>query len=138
MERIHENIAGKTLKAENQHLDEFDLLRSRLNLLEGKDKVLMTMYIENGNSFRQIARLLNISDTRVARRIHRLTKGLTGGDYINCLRHRDKFTGHQMNIARDFFLLGLSIRRIAAKRRRSRYFIHETIVRIQRYMKNSA
>ncbi len=110
MKNIHTNISQKTLETKNRYRDEIDLLRGRLNLLDGKDKVLMTMYLENGNSFRQIARLIGISDTSIARRINGLTKRLLDSQYIICLRNRDKFTREQMTIAKDYFLTGMSMR----------------------------
>lgn len=137
MKKIHTNISQKTLGAKNQYRDEIDLLRGRLNFLSGKDKVLMTMYLENGNSFRQIARLTGISDTSIARRINRLTKRLLDNQYIICLRNRDKFTREQMNIAKDYFLTGLSIRKIAIKRHRSFYHVRETMKKIQSILKDS-
>jgi len=51
MKKIHTNISQKTLEAKNQYRDEIDLLRGRLNLLNGKDKVLMTMYLETAIAF---------------------------------------------------------------------------------------
>ncbi|MFB0555947.1 MAG: AsnC family protein [Phycisphaerae bacterium] len=137
MKKIHKNISQKTLEAKNQYRDEIDLLRGRLNLLNGKDKVLMTMYLENGNSFRQIARLTGISDTSIARRINRLTKRLLDSQYIVCLRNRDKFTREQMTIAKDYFLTGLSIRKIALKRHRSFYRVRETMKKIQSILKDN-
>ena len=137
MKKIHTNISQKTLEAKNQYRDEIDLLRGRLNLLNGKDRVLMTMYLENGNSFRQIARLTGISDTSIARRINRLTKRLLDSQYIICLRNRDKLNREQMAIAKDYFLRGLSIRKIAAKRQRSFYHIRETMKKIQSILKDS-
>jgi len=137
MKKIHKNISQKTLEAKNQYRDEIHLLRGRLNLLNGKDKVLMTMYLENGNSFRQIARLTGISDTSIARRINGLTKRLLDSQYIVCLRNRDKFTREQMTIAKDYFLTGLSIRKIALKRHRSFYHVRETIKKIQSILKDN-
>ena len=131
MKKIHVNISQTTLEAEKRRRDELDLLRSRLHLLNGKDKVLMTMYLENGNSFRQIARLTGVSDTSIARRINGLTKRLIDGQYIVCLRNRDKFTRDQMTIAKDYFLVGLSMKEIAVKRRWSRYHVRETIIKIK-------
>ncbi len=119
------------LEAEKRRRDELDLLRSRLHLLNGKEKVLMTMYLENGSSFRQIARLTGISDTSIARRINILTERLTDGEYIVCLRNREKFTRDQMTIAKDYFLVGLSMKEIAVKRRWSRYHVRETIIKIK-------
>jgi len=131
MKKIHVNISQTTLEAEKRRRDELDLLRSRLHLLNGKEKVLMTMYLENGSSFRQIARLTGVSDTSIARRINRLTKRLIDGQYIVCLRNRDKFTRDQMTIAKDYFMVGLSMKEIAVKRRWSRYHVRETIIKIK-------
>ena len=131
MKKIHVNISQTTLEAEKRRRDELDLLRSRLHLLNGKEKVLMTMYLENGSSFRQIARLAGVSDTSIARRINILTERLTDGEYITCLRNRDKFTRDQMTIAKDYFLVGLSMKEIAVKRRWSRYHVRETIIKIK-------
>ena len=107
------------------------MLRSRLNLLSGTDKLLMTMYIEHGNSIRQIARIRGVSETSIARRIRAITKRLTDGPYIDCLRKRDKLTSRQLAIAKDYYLMGLSMRQIAAKRRRSYYRVRDTINEIQ-------
>ena len=110
------------------------MIRSRLNLLSGTDKLLMTMYIEHGNSIRQIARIRGVSETRVARRIRAITKRLTDGPYIDCLRNRDKLTGRQLAVAKDYYLMGLSMRRIAAKRRWSYYRVREALNEIQSIM----
>jgi len=135
MQETHANISEETLEARKRHRGQIDLLRARLTLFEGRDKVLMTMYVENGNSVRQIARLLGVSEASMSRRIHTLTKRLTDGQYITCLRNRGKFTMHQMDIAKDYFLMGLSIRKIAAKRGWSRYRVHQTVKTIQRLLK---
>jgi len=137
MKNIHTNISQKTLEDKNRYRDEIDLLRGRLNLLDGKDKVLMTMYLENGNSFRQIARLIGISDTSIARRINGLTKRLLNSQYIICLRNRDKFNREQMTIAKDYFLTGMSMREIAIKRHWSFYHVRETLKKIQTILKDN-
>ena len=119
-------------KDRNEYRDRIDLLRSRVNLLTGKDKLLMTMYLENSNSFRQMARLAGVNETRIARRIHKVTKRLIDGEYITCLRNRKKFTKTEMAIAKDYFLLGLSMKKIAGKRRCSYYHVRKTLKKIQR------
>lgn len=131
MKRIHENIAKQTSNVKGRHRGGIELLRSRLNLLSGTDKLLMTMYIEHGNSIRQIARIRGVSETSVARKIRAITKRLTDGPYINCLRNRNKLTGRQLAIAKDYYLMGLSMRQIAAKRCRSYYRVRDTINEIQ-------
>jgi predicted DNA-binding protein YlxM (UPF0122 family) len=117
--------------AEDQHCDTLDLLRKRVGLLAGKDKVLMTMYLENGASFRQLAKLAGVSEATIARRIRRLTDRLTNGGYITCLRTRVKFSEAELSIAKDYFLTGLSTRKIAASRHCTRYNVRKTIKRIK-------
>jgi predicted DNA-binding protein YlxM (UPF0122 family) len=131
MKRIHENIAEQTNNNKGLYRGRIELLRSRLNLLSGMDKLLMTMYIEHGNSIRQIARIRGASETSVARRIRAIAERLTDGPYIECLRNRDKLTSRQLNIAKDYYLMGLSIRRIATKRRWSYYRVRDTIIEIR-------
>jgi predicted DNA-binding protein YlxM (UPF0122 family) len=135
MKKIHANIPESTSMAQNTCRDRIDLLQSRVGLLTGKDKVLMTMYLKNGNSFRQMARLTGVNEVRIARRIHKVTKRLLDGEYITCLRNRDKFTGAELDIAKDYFLLGLSMKKIAKKHNSTYYRVRETLKKIQRLIK---
>jgi predicted DNA-binding protein YlxM (UPF0122 family) len=131
MKRIHENIAKQTNNVKGLYRGRIELLRSRLNLLSGTDKLLMTMYIEHGNSIRQIARIRGASETSIARRIRAISKRLADGPYIDCLRKHDKLTDSQLAIAKDYYLMGLSMRRIAAKRRWSYYRVRDTLIEIR-------
>jgi len=131
MKRIHENIGEQTNNVKGLHRCGIELLRSRLNLLAGTDKLLMTMYVEHAVSIRQIARIRGVSETSVARRIRAITKRLTDGPYINCLRNRDKLNSRQLAIAKDYYLMGLSMRQIAAKRRWSYYRVRDTLIEIR-------
>jgi len=119
----------------DRYRDAIDLLRSRANLLVGKDKVLMTMYLENGNSFRQMAQLAGVSEATIARKIRTLSERLTDGEYITCLRNRDKFSEIELSIAKDYFLTGLSMRKIAASKHYTLYSIRKTVKKIQGVLK---
>lgn len=132
MKRIHAKVPHSSLTAKTVYRDRIDLLCSRVGLLTGKDKLLMTMYLKNGNTFYQMARLAGVNETTIARRIHRVTKRLIDGEYITCLRNRDKFTKTEMAVARDYFLKGLSMKKIARKRRSTYYRVRETMKKIQR------
>jgi len=134
MRKVDSNFSQKMRKSRNDYRSGIELLRNRVSLLAGRDKLLMTMYLENGNSFRQIARLAGVNDTIIARRIHRLTRQLLEGEYIICLQNRKEFTKDEMVIAKDYFLTGLSIKRIAGKRRCTYYRVRKTIERIQQVL----
>lgn len=108
-----------------------DLLRTRTVWLDGKDKLLMKMYLDNGNTFRQMARLADVNETTIARRIYKIVKRLLDAHYLAVLRHCDKFTLLQMEIAQDYFIRGLTKSRIAAKHNCSRYHVDKTLLAVQ-------
>lgn len=137
MKKIHKNIPQSSIKTRTEYRDRIDLLRSRVSLLTGKDKILMTMYLENGNSFRQMARLVGVNEASIARRIHKVTKRLMNGEYITCLRNRDKFSKGELVIAKDYFLEGLSIKKIAEKRDSTYYSVRKTLKKIQQLIKTA-
>ncbi len=62
-------------------------------------------------------------------------KRLIDSEYITCLRNRDKFTETEMDIAKDYFLLGLSMKKIAKKHDSTYYRVRETLKKIQRLVK---
>lgn len=120
--------AGAAGKAERNRIE---VLRRRIHLLDGMDRLLMTMHLENGNSFRQIARLVGMNEASIARRIKKITKRLADGEYIKCLRSRNRFTKQELAIAKDYFLSGMSIKKIVEKRGCTYYHIHKNIERIK-------
>jgi hypothetical protein len=54
--------------------------------------------------------------------------------YITCLRYRDRFTVREMAIAKDHFLQGISMKKIADKRRLSFYHVRKTLEKIQKFL----
>ena len=134
MEGIRKNIPEELLTAKEKYRDRADLLRNRLDMLSGKDKLLMKMYWENGNSLRQISRLAGVNRATIGRRINKLTERLMEGQYITCLRNRNRFTKREMAIAKDYFMLGMSMKKIADKRNWSYYQVRQTREKIQRLL----
>jgi predicted DNA-binding protein YlxM (UPF0122 family) len=122
-------------KTEADFKDRIDLLRCRVGLLTGKDRALMQMYLDNSGTFRQMARLAGVNEANVARRIHKLARRLLDGQYITCLHNRDKFTEEQIEIARDYFVLGLPMSEIADRHGVTYYTVRQTMKRIQRIVK---
>ncbi len=132
MKEIHTNLSQTELEDKNGYRNRDDLLRNRLSLLTGKDKLLMTMYLEYGNSFRQMARLAGVDERIIARRIRKLAKKLVDGEYIICLQNRNEFTKTEMDIAKDYFLTCLSMKKITTKRQLTYYRVRQILQKIQR------
>ena len=131
MKQTHENLSDALIAGRNRRREQIDLLINRLDLLDGKTKVMMKMHFENGNSFRQIARLLGVSETSIARRIHRISARLLDGKYITCLRNRDRLSQNQLSVAKDYFLSGFSQSKIAERKHWSLYRVGRIIKEIQ-------
>lgn len=134
MKKIHVNIPRKKLQKKQGKREKIDLLRSRLSLLKGKDRALMEMYLENGLSLNKMATFLGVSQTSVARRVKILSRRLTDGPYINCLKNRSKFTRAQILLVRDHFLRGGSVRDIAVQKKMSVYRVRKSLGKIRRIL----
>ena len=103
--------------------DRIDRLRARAYLLSDKDRTLLAMYLDAGSSVRQIARLTAMSPSTISRRIRRIIHRLLNDIYAACLRHRDRFSDLELAIARDYFIRGLSARRISREHDVSYYSV---------------
>ncbi len=126
----------ESVEAMETGIQESEILVSRLFLLRGKDKIIMTMYLEKGISYRKIAILLGINPSSVSRKIKKLKHFLTNGIYVSCLKNMDQLTSGEMEIAYDHFLKGLTIKQIARKRKTSYYKIRQKIKEIQHTTNN--
>ena len=129
-DEFEEEALGRQGGNERKYGSRLELLESRIELLCGKEKLLMTMYLKNGNSFYQMARLAGVNEVTIARRIHKIIKRLLDGEYITCLRNRDKFSNCEMAVAKDYLLTGLSMRGIARHQRCSRYRVRQTLGKV--------
>ena len=115
--------------------DEIDLLRSRTQILNGRDRALMKMYLEKGSSFSQISKLAGVNEATIARRICKLTRRLVNGEYISFVRNRRLFNQQEQAIARDHYVMGLGQKQIAKKRNTSVYRVRKVQAKIQRLIK---
>jgi hypothetical protein len=131
MRTISVNVPHGNLKKRFESREKIEMLRLRADLLEGTDKVLMMMYLENGNTFRQMAQLMGVSESTVKRQIHKLTERLIDGEYITCVRNRQMFSKAEMDIAKDYFLNKLSIRKTARRRGWTFYTVRRIIKRME-------
>ena len=131
MKRVSIDCASGDTSSATQMRDRVELLRSRLNLLTGTDRVLMEMHLDNGVSFRRLGQLTGLCETTISRRIRRLAQRLLDPTYMVCLRNRQRFSPLEIAIAGDFFVRGMAMTRIAHKRKMSYYRVREVIHKIR-------
>jgi hypothetical protein len=131
VEQIHSKIPIETLEARKELRERGDLVRRRLGLLAGKDKLVMKMYWEKELTCGEIGELADVDESTIARRIDKLTKRLLDGEYIECLRNHEKFSQSELDMAREHFVAGLTWRKIAKKQHCSLYSIRKTMKKIR-------
>jgi len=112
--------------------DGVELVRRRAEVLNPSDRALLALYLEQGGRLADIARVAGVSEGVMSRRIRRLQRRLIEGRYIACLRCRDRLTAGQLAVARDHYLDGLGIAKIAAKRGLTTYRVRQTIRKIEK------
>jgi hypothetical protein len=113
MGHVHEHETALPAGCVNEKRDITDLLRSRSHLLCGVDRALAQMYLEHGNSLRQIAHLAGVTPGTVSRRIRSIVRRLADETYPLCLAGRDDFTGRELAMIRDYFVRGFPMTRIS-------------------------
>ena len=131
MNTVYVNTGTKAIDSRIKVRDRVDLLQRRVYLLRGIDRLLMTMYLENGTTISQMARMCGKNPSTIYRRICKLTRLLIESEYITCLRFRDRFSKTEMLFAREHFLEGISYRDIAKKYCVSTYKVHKMVMDIR-------
>jgi DNA-binding Lrp family transcriptional regulator len=91
------------------------------------------MYLEHGNSFRQIGRLMGLSPANVGRRVRRIVRRLTDDTYEICLGNHNEFNGRELSLIRDYFVCGLSKTRISRNRAVTLYRVKTTLQKAREY-----
>ncbi len=116
--------------------DRIDQLRARAHLLSDEDRTLLAMYLDAGSSFRQIARLTAMSPSTVSRRVRRIVHRLSNNIYTACLRNRHRFSNSELAITRDYFIRGLSARRISRNHHVSYYSVLAVVERARAFARS--
>jgi predicted DNA-binding protein YlxM (UPF0122 family) len=112
MEIINENISEQEVTTTILR-SRAEKLRERLSLLGEQERVIMTMYLDNGNSLRQIARLTGANEANVGRRVKKIIGRLLDDKFIICIRNRKFITAFELTVARDHFVRGQTLNVIA-------------------------
>jgi hypothetical protein len=116
------------------YLDAADALESRLEFLEGKEKILMEMRLRQGATFGQIAALTGMHQSSVARQVHKLRGRLLKGAFVVCLRNRYRLSDEQLAIARDRYLTRLPIPLIAKKHKCTLYHVRTVLAELASFV----
>jgi DNA-directed RNA polymerase specialized sigma subunit len=104
-----------------------DTVRKLAENLSEPDRTLVRMYLDHENSFRQMAQLLGVSESTAARRVKKIIRRICDRDIEGVLAKSGKLSRRQKKIARDYFLRGLNVKKIAHKYKMTYYNTRRTI-----------
>jgi len=121
----NERITGRRERAER--------MWAQAHLLRADDRALLRLHLDAGNSFNQIARMLGVRPSTVARRLRRIAERLNDPTYPLCAQHRRQFSKVELAVIRDFFVRGLSVRQISRGRKLSYYRARAVVLRAQEF-----
>jgi DNA-directed RNA polymerase specialized sigma24 family protein len=109
-----------------------EVLRTRLSLLDGADRVLLKMHLDAGSSFDEIAKLTGLNRSSICRRIHRMMGRLADETYVRCAAAQDRFSAPELIVVRDHFVRGLSLKRICREHNLCYYRVRTIVERARR------
>lgn len=107
-------------------------LCEKADRLAEPDRTLVRMYLENRNSFRQMAKLLGVSEVTVSRRVKKIIARLNEPQTELLLDADIKLKPKQRKIATAYFINGQGVETISRKYRQSCYKIRKVINSLQR------
>lgn len=124
-------IADDAVKLRNCQRDDIELLKGRISILKGAEKLLMKMYFVDGYTMYQIAARAGVTEGTVSRRIKRISQRLCGPLFCAFFENKKNFDTLERRVVRDFLREGLSQRKISAKRKLTRYRVRKAIDKLQ-------
>jgi hypothetical protein len=134
MRRLSDSRARVGSHERAQRREVAEHLWRRAQLLCERDEVLLTAYLENGQSFRRLAHLTGLRPTTIARRVHRIMERLADETYTLCRAGHDDFTRRELAVIRDYFVRGLSMTRVSAQNNVSYYGVRVTVQKARAYV----
>jgi DNA-directed RNA polymerase specialized sigma subunit len=111
--------------------ERMDLLRMRSGLLRVQERAILEMVFRGGYRPTHIARAMGLHPSNVSRRITKIVRRLAGGEYLSCLRQRERFSETELAMAREYYLRGRSLNAIAAKLGLSRYGVRRLLAGLE-------
>jgi len=121
--KLTDNNQKETLELRNS----VEIIRSRAKLLDEPDRTLIITYLDNENSFRQIAKLIGVNEVTIARRIKKIMRRLENNISKTAHKKLTTLDAKERKIARDYFIKGLSLRKLSKKYRATRYKVRKII-----------
>lgn len=115
MERLQRYAMPRPVETRLRNRDVTEILQHRTALLSEKERALMRMHLESGQSIRRIARLIGMNPATISRRIRKIAQRLMDPTYLLCARNRDEFNTLELTVIRDHFVRGQSIAAISRK-----------------------
>ncbi len=104
---------------------------ARIDMLSRKQAVLVKLFLSIKN-YRTIAKMAGINEATVARRLKKIATHISSDHFLAALSQDDSLSAEEIEIIKDRFVNGLSVKRISQNTGLSRYRITKTIKQVRK------
>jgi transposase len=132
MKRVPREIEAEENSGTREVRNILEELESRIDLLNEKDRAIMSLYLRYGTSYREISLLSGQHEGTIARRVKRIMQVLVTGPYAKCLERRELFAESELEMIKDHFLCGLSYADIIMRYGASTYKVRTVLRRAKK------
>lgn len=107
-------------------LDIFEAFTTRVEILSA-EQVTLVRFFRNTPNYRVIAKMAGVNEATIARRLKKIARHICRDNFPAALSKNSNLTPEEMEILKDHFVNGLSIRTIAKNKNLSFYSVRKTI-----------
>lgn len=104
----------------------FERFSPRIDLLSEEQRMLARMFLSN-HSYNSIARIAGVNKATVARKLKKIADGISDNNFFAALSKNNNLSAEKMEILKDHFVSGLSVKTIAQNKNVSIYLVRKII-----------
>ena len=117
------NTIDKTKKG---LLDIFEAFTARVKMLSD-EQITLVRFFQNTPNYRVIAKMAGVNEATIARRLKKIARHISGNNFFAALSENDNLPAEKMEILKDYFVSGLSVKIIAQNRNVSTYLVKKIV-----------
>ena len=129
--RKMEYIADGTRGYIQMYREHINTIVSRSDQLGKMDRIVVRLYFIDGYTLDQIAAVAGVSPAQMSRRFKRLLKRIRSCEFAGYLHIHTRLSRFERRIGRDYFIRGISMRRISLDTGCSLYRIRQIVAGIR-------
>ena len=104
----------------------FERLSARVDILPQQQKALVRLFLA-GQNYKVIAKIASVNEATVSRKLRKIADRINCDSFIAALSENNDMPAEKLEIIKDYFVIGLTIKAITKKTDLSYYKIKKII-----------